>query len=80
MHLTRGGNVKRPLTNGPRGWPVGQTPWLVGPNLCSLVGWLHGHALQEAATRNMKLEVSGSRTQWLLGHVARPANQHLACY
>jgi hypothetical protein len=29
---------------------------------------------------NPKLEISGSRTQWLPGHMARPASQHLACY
>jgi hypothetical protein len=44
------------------------------------MGLLHGHALQEAVTRNLKLEVSGSRTWWAAGHVARLAGQHLACY
>jgi hypothetical protein len=58
MHLTRGGSVQRPLTNGPRGWPA-------SPTLQPLVGWLHGHALQEAMIRNSKLEVGGSRTRWL---------------
>jgi hypothetical protein len=24
MYLTRGDNVQRPLTSGPRGWPAGQ--------------------------------------------------------
>jgi hypothetical protein len=80
MHLTRGDSVQRPLTSGPRGWPAGQTPWPVGPTLQPLMGWLHGHALQEAVTRNLKLEVGGNRTRWPLGHVARPAGQHLACY
>jgi hypothetical protein len=73
MHLTPGGSVQRPLTCGPRGW-------LTGPTLQPLMGWLHGHALKEAVTRNQKLEVSGSRTQWPPGHVARPADQHLAHY
>jgi hypothetical protein len=80
MHLTRGDSVQRPLTSGPRGWPAGQTPWPVGPTLQPFTGLLHGHALQEAVTRNLKLEVGGSRTQWSAGHVARPADQHLACY
>jgi hypothetical protein len=80
MHLTRGGSVQRPLNSGPRGWPAGQTPWPVGPTLQPFTGLLHGHALQEAVTRNLKLEVGGSRTQWSAGHVARPADQHLACY
>jgi hypothetical protein len=46
MHLTRGGSVQRPLTSGPRGWPV-------GPTLQPIVGFLHGHTLQEAVTRNL---------------------------
>jgi hypothetical protein len=80
MHLTRGGSVKRPLTSGPRGWPAGQTPWPIGPTLQPLTGLLHRHTLQEAVTRNLKLEDSGSRTPWLVGHVAKPTGQHQACY
>jgi hypothetical protein len=45
--------VRRSLTSGPRGW-------LVGPPLQPLTDLLHGHALQEAVTKNLKLEVSGS--------------------
>jgi hypothetical protein len=44
------------------------------------MGWLHRHALQEAVTRNPKLEVGGSRTPWPPGHVASPAGQHLVHY
>jgi hypothetical protein len=73
MNLTRGSSVQRSLTSGPRGWPT-------GPTLQALEGWLHGHALQEAVTRNPKLEFGGSRTRWPPGHVARPAGQHLVCY
>jgi hypothetical protein len=80
MHLTRAGNVQRPLTSGPRGWSTGQTPWLDDPTLQPLAGWLHGHALQEAVTRNPKLKVGGSRTRWPPGHVAWPASQHLVHY
>jgi hypothetical protein len=80
MHLTRGGSVQRPLTSGPRGWSVSQTPWPAGPTLQPLMGLLHGHALQKVVTRNLRLEVSGSQTWWEAGHVARPAGQHLACY
>jgi hypothetical protein len=74
MHLTGGGSVQRPLTNGPKGG------WLVDPTLQPLVGWLHGHTLQETVTRNPRLEVSGSRSRWLLSHVARPVGQHLVRY
>jgi hypothetical protein len=80
MHLTPGGNVQRPLTSGPMGWPVSQTPWSVGPTLQPLTDWLHGHALQGAVTRNPKLEVGGSRAWWPPRHVARPVGQHLAHY
>jgi hypothetical protein len=66
--------MQRPLTSGPRGWPSGQTPLLVGPAFQPLVHLLHGHALHEVVTRNLMLEVGGSRTWWLPGHVARPAN------
>jgi hypothetical protein len=72
--------VQRSLTSGPRGWPASQTPWPAGPTLQPLVGLLHGHAFQEAVTRNPKLEVGGSWTRWLDGHVARPTGQHLVCY
>jgi hypothetical protein len=73
MNLTGGGSGERPLTSGPRGWPT-------DPNLQPLAGLLHGHALQEAVTRNSKLEVGGSQTRWLVSHVARSVGQHLACY
>jgi hypothetical protein len=80
MHLGRGGSVQRPLTSGPRGWLADQTPWPAGPTFQPLTGLLHGHTLQEAVIRNLKLEVGGSRTRWPADHVARPAGQHLACY
>jgi hypothetical protein len=80
MHLTREGSVQMPLTSGPRGWPPSQTPRPASPTFQLLMNWLHRHALQEAVTRNPKLEVSGSHTWWLPGHVAGPAGQHLACY
>jgi hypothetical protein len=28
MYLTRGGNVQRPLTSGPRGWPAGRPSFM----------------------------------------------------
>jgi hypothetical protein len=80
MYLTGGGSVQRPQTSGPRGWPIGQTPWSVGPTLRALAGQLHGDTLQEAVTGNPKLKVGGGRNQWPANHVARPAGQHLACY
>jgi hypothetical protein len=57
--------VQRPLASGPREWPA-------SPTFQPLTDWLHGHALQEAVTRNPKLEVGlGSRpTMWL----GQPAN------
>jgi hypothetical protein len=69
--------VQRPLTSGNKGWMACQTPWPVGPTFQPLTGWLHGHALQEAVTRNPKLEVGGSQTRWSPGHMARPTGQHL---
>jgi hypothetical protein len=65
--------VQRPLTSGPRGWPA-------GPTLQPLMGLLHGHALQEAVTRNLKLEVGGSQTWLPADHVARLAGEYLVCY
>jgi hypothetical protein len=73
IHLTCGGSVQRSLTSGPRGWPA-------GPTLQPLTVWLHGHTLQEAVIRNPKLEVGGSRIWWQPSHMARPTDQHLACY
>jgi hypothetical protein len=65
--------VQRPLTSGPKGWPAGQTPWPTDPTFQPLTDWLHRHALQEAVTRNPKLEVDGSRA-------CCPPGQHLVCY
>jgi hypothetical protein len=62
-----------PLTSGPRGWSIGLT-------LQPLAGWLCGDTLQEAVEGNLKLKVDGSRTPWLVGHVARPVGHHLTCY
>jgi hypothetical protein len=58
--------VQRPLTSGPRGWPV-------GPTLQPLMGWLRSDTLQEAVEGNPKLEVNGGQTPW-------PASHHLVCY
>jgi hypothetical protein len=44
------------------------------------MGWLHGDTLQEAVEGNPKLKVGGGQTPWLVGHMARPADHHLACY
>jgi hypothetical protein len=49
--------VQRPLTSGPRGWPV-------GPILQHLTGWLHSDTLQEAVEGNPMLKVGGGRTPW----------------
>jgi hypothetical protein len=72
--------VQRPLTSGPRGRPVGQTPWLASPTLQPLTGWLCGDTLQEVVEGNPKLKVGGGRTPWSAGHMARPVDHHLACY
>jgi hypothetical protein len=60
VSLTRGGSVQRPLNSGPRGWPVDQSPWPVGPTSQPLTGWLHGDTLQEAVEGNPKLKVGGA--------------------
>jgi hypothetical protein len=53
--------VQRPLSNGPRGWPVGQAPWPAGPTLQPLMDWLFGDTLQEAVEWNPKLKVGGGK-------------------
>jgi hypothetical protein len=65
--------VQRPLTSGPRRWPV-------GPTLQPLTSWLRGDTIQEVVQGNPKLKVGRGRTLWPVGHVARPASHHLACY
>jgi hypothetical protein len=80
VYLTRGGRVQRLLTSRTKGWPTGQTPWLVGSTLSPLTGWLCGDTLLEAVEGNSKLKVSGGRTPWPGGHVARLVSHHLACY
>jgi hypothetical protein len=77
VYLIRGGSVQRLLTSGPRGWPVGQTPWPTGPTVQPLADWLHGDTLQEVVKGNAKLKVGGGRTTWLAGHVARSTGHHL---
>jgi hypothetical protein len=72
--------VQRPLTSGPKGWPADQTPWPASPDLQPLMGWLRGDTLQDAIGGNPMLKVGGGRTPWSVGHVARPASHHLACY
>jgi hypothetical protein len=59
VYLTRGGSVQMSLTSGTRGWPTSRTPWLAGPTLQPLVGWLHSDTLQEAVEGNPKLKVDG---------------------
>jgi hypothetical protein len=66
MYLTRGGGVQRLLTSGPKGWSA-------DPTWQPLMGRLHGDTLQEAITGNPKPKVSGGRTPWPPGHMARPA-------
>jgi hypothetical protein len=73
MHLTRAGSMQRTMTSGPKGWSV-------GPTLQPLMCLLHGHALQEVVTRNLKLEVDGSWARWPASYVARSVGQHKACY
>jgi hypothetical protein len=59
MHLMQGGCVQRPLMCGPSGWPAGQTPWAIGPNLPP-VSFFGGDTLQEAVEWNSRPGVSGS--------------------
>jgi hypothetical protein len=72
--------VQIPLTSGPRGWPVGQTPRPACSTLQPLVGWINGGTLQEVVEGNPKLKVGGGQTPWPTGHVARPAGHHLVCF
>jgi hypothetical protein len=51
--------VQRPLTSGPKAWPVGQTHWPASPTLQPLRGWLRGDTLQEAIEGNPKMKVGG---------------------
>jgi hypothetical protein len=73
MHLTRGGCVQRPLMYGPSGWPA-------DPTLQPPMRFLGGDALQKEVEWNPRLGVGGGHTPWPIGHVARPAGQHLASY
>jgi hypothetical protein len=72
--------VQRPLTSGPRGWPAGQTHFQPAPPCNFSCGWLRDDTLQEEVEGNPKLKIGGGQTPWLVGHVARPAGYHLACY
>jgi hypothetical protein len=72
--------VQRPLTNRPMGWPAGQNPGSANPTLQPLTGRLHSDTLQEALIENLKPKVSGDRTPWPPGHVARPTGHHLVSY
>jgi hypothetical protein len=72
--------VQRSLTSGPRGWPIGQSPWAIGPTLKPLAGQLCSDTLQEAVIGNPELKVGGGRAPWSPDDVARPAGHHLASY
>jgi hypothetical protein len=72
--------VQRPLTCGPSGWPVGETPWPTNPTLQPPTSFLHGDSLQEAVEWNPRPRVGGGHALWPAGHMARPAGQHLANY
>jgi hypothetical protein len=61
--------VQRPLTCGPSGWPA-------GPTLQPPVSFLGADALKEVVEWNPRPGVSGGRSPWPTGHVARPADQH----
>jgi hypothetical protein len=72
--------VQRPLMCGPSGWPVGQTPWPTDPTLQPPMSFLGSDAIQEAGEWNLRLGVGGGHGPWPVGHVARPASQHLVNY
>jgi hypothetical protein len=58
MYLTRGGNVQRPLTGRPRGWPAGQV-------LCQFYLWLRAHV------STLEGEGQGSgESRWWPNHMA----------
>jgi hypothetical protein len=62
------------------GWPAKPPGWSAHPTLQPLTGCLHSDTLQEMVEGNTELKVSGGQTLWLIGHVARSASHHLACY
>jgi hypothetical protein len=70
----------KPLMCGPSGWPASQTPCLVGPTLQPPRSFLGGDAFHEAVEWNLRPGVGAGHTPWPVGHVARPAGQHLANY
>jgi hypothetical protein len=82
-HHGNASNTRRQCVKATDQWTqvvAGRPGRLIGPTLQPLAGLLHRHALQGTITRNLKLEIGGSRTRWLDSLVARPASQHLACY
>jgi hypothetical protein len=80
MYLTRGGSVQRPLASGPWGWPVVQIPWPVGQVLCRFGSRLRAHVSTREGEGQDGEKVSGCRTTWLTGHMARPVGHHMVSY
>jgi hypothetical protein len=65
MYLTRRGNVQRPLTNGLKGWAVGQIPWLVVQLLCQFGLRLLGHV----SAREWE-DYGGGESRWRLNSLS----------
>jgi hypothetical protein len=58
MYVTRGDNVQRPLTSGPREWPTGQ-----------LLSWFKPKHLGHVSTREGK-GYGGGESRWRLNSFA----------
>jgi hypothetical protein len=80
MYLIRRGSVQMPLTNGLRGWPAGQIIWPASQLLCRFGMRLFGTRLHEKGKTMAVEKVSGGRSHWPAGHVARLGSHHLMSY
>jgi hypothetical protein len=61
MHLTRGGNVERQLTSGPRGWTVGHPHFLASRGLASWARSLGGGNKESKAGSRWKPDSVAAR-------------------
>jgi hypothetical protein len=65
MYLTRGGNVQRPLTSRPRGWPTDQIPWLARFYVSLARGFLHTCLHEKGKAKAVEAEAHGQLATWL---------------
>jgi hypothetical protein len=72
--------VQRPLTNGPRGWPTGQSPSQPARFYVGLVRNFVHTCLHVKGKAKAVGKVGGGRTTWLTSQVARPVGHHFVSY